>query len=358
MNLREEARLTIDSIDAQMVELFEKRMEAVTKVALHKAQTGMAVFDSSREDAVVARNVARLKNPGLAAYYEDYIRHTMAVSRNYQEYQLGLDKVAYQGVEGAFTHIALKRLFPHAKALNYQTWDDVFEAVKKGDAAYGVLPFENSHAGDVSSVLDLCFEHKGVNVVQMYDLPVRHNLLVVPGTTLKLVVSHAQAISQSEQFLKSNNLPAKAFANTAMAAKYVAETGDKSVAAIASIETAELYGLEPLVRDIQMDGDNTTRFIVISKETPSTGNRFSILFTVDHKPGALSRIIQIVGDAGYNMESIKSRPRPGVKFQYYFYIEVQGSAYSEQGRELLESLAKHCETLRVLGIYSREGDHE
>ena len=243
MNELEQARQQIDEIDAQMAALFEQRMQAVTMVAHHKAQTGMAVFDASREDAVVAKNVARLQNPKMAAYYEDFIRHTMAVSRSYQEYRLGLDKVAYQGVEGAFTHIALRHLFPHSKALNFAGWNEVFDAVVSGECAYGVLPFENSNAGDVSSVLDLCYQYEGIHVVQMYDQPISQNLLVVPGTALRdvrTVLSHPQAISQSSQFLRANGLTAKASANTAIAAKQVAEMGDKSVAAIASAETAAL----------------------------------------------------------------------------------------------------------------------
>ena len=357
MNELEQARQQIDEIDAQMAALFEQRMQAVTMVAHHKAQTGMAVFDASREDAVVAKNVARLQNPKMAAYYEDFIRHTMAVSRSYQEYRLGLDKVAYQGVEGAFTHIALRHLFPHSKALNFAGWNEVFDAVVSGECAYGVLPFENSNAGDVSSMQDLCYQYEGIHVVQMYDQPISQNLLVVPGTALRdvrTVLSHPQAISQSSQFLRANGLTAKASANTAIAAKQVAEMGDKSVAAIASAETAALYGLEVLVRNINTDGDNTTRFIVISKETPASGNRFSLLFTVSNKPGALSEIIQIIGRAGFNMESIKSRPHPGEKFQYYFYVEIEGSPMSEKGKLLLDEMQKLCRTVRLLGVYSRE----
>lgn len=356
----EQARKLIDSVDSQMVALFEQRMAAVTAVAKYKAETGMAVFDASREDAVVAKNVARLQDSSLAAYYEDFIRHTMAVSRAYQEYQLSQDKVAYQGVEGAFTHIAARRLFPHSKAINYASWNEVFDAVTSGTAAYGVLPFENSNAGDVSTVLDLCYKYRTVNVVQMYDLPISQNLLVLPGTTLKdikLVISHPQAISQSDQFLRANSLPAKAYPNTAIAAKTVAEQGDKTVAAIASAETAELYGLEVLVKNINTDGDNTTRFIVISRENPSSGNRFNLLFTVDNKPGALSEVINIIGEGGFNMESIKSRPHPGEKFQYYFYVEVAGNPYSKQGMELLSALQRICKTVRLLGVFNREEDH-
>ena len=106
--------------------------------------------------------------------------------------------------------------------------------------------------------------------------------------------------------------------NTAMAAKFVAESGDPSRAAIASAETAALYGLEVLVPSINTDGDNTTRFIVLSREKPTVGNRFSLLFTLDNKPGKLAEVIQVIGRFGYDMESIKSRPLPHVPFDYYF----------------------------------------
>ena len=122
---------------------------------------------------------------------------------------------------------------------------EVFDAVEKGDAAHGVVPFENSHAGDVSAVLDLCYNHPGLWVVDVYDLPISQNLLVLPGTQLSdltRVYSHQQAIAQSETFLKQFGLPATAMPNTAMAAKFVAESGDRTKAAIASVETAALYG--------------------------------------------------------------------------------------------------------------------
>ena len=153
--------------------------------------------------------------------------------------------------------------------MSYPTWDEVFDAVERGDAARGVVPFENSHAGDVSAVLDLCYNHPALWVVDVYDLPISQNLLVLPGTKLdqiKSVYSHQQAIAQSETFLRQFGLPATAMANTAMAAKFVAESGDSSKAAIASVETAALYGLEVLVPSINTDGDNTTRFIVLSRE--------------------------------------------------------------------------------------------
>lgn len=357
MDELEQARAQIDQIDKQMAALFEQRMAAVAAVAAYKNRHGLPILDAGREAQVVEKNLALLQNKELAPFYADYIRHQMGLSRQYQARVLGRDRVAYQGVEGAFAHIALKKLFPRAKELPCATWGQVFEAVETGRAACGVLPFENSHAGDVSAVLDLCFAHPGLYVTEVYDLPVCQNLLGLPGAKLSdvtRVCSHPQAIAQSERFLKSLGLPAEECLNTAVAAKKVAESGDKTLAAIASAETAALYGLKVLAADINSDGDNTTRFIVVGPELPQSGDRFSLLFTVEHKVGQLAKVIEAIGAAGFNMECIKSRPMPGVPFEYYFYVELVGQPGAQDAQALLAGLGSICNTLRVLGIFTRQ----
>lgn len=356
MDTLEQARREIDEVDAQLASLFERRMHAVAAVAAYKHDHGLPIHDPAREEQVLEKAAARIEDPALRPYYLDHVRNRMAVARQYEALLLGQNRVAYQGVEGAFAHIALRNLFPHAEAVSCPTWDEVFNRVASGDAACGVVPFENSHAGDVSAVLDLCYAHPELWVVQVYDLPVRQNLLVLPGTPLsavRQVYSHQQAISQSETFLKQMKLPCTAMDNTAMAAKFVAEGGDPSRAAIASRETAALYGLEVLVPDINTDGDNTTRFIVISREKPTRGNRFSLLFTVDNKPGKLAAVIQKIGASGFNMESIKSRPMPHMPFEYYFYAELVGDPARAESEALLQELDRTCRTVRMLGVYTK-----
>lgn len=355
MNQLEQARITIDTIDRQMAQLFEQRMNAACAVADYKAEHGLPIYDAAREQQVLAKNTARIENPALRPYYADWLQHQMDLTKAFEAYRMGRDRVAYQGVEGAFAHIAATRLYPHAKAVGYATWDAVFDAVERDEAAYGVLPFENSHAGDVSAVLDLCYAHD-LAVVRVYDLPVVQNLLGLPGAQLNgitEVYSHQQAISQSEKFLRSFGLAARAMENTAMAAQYVAQTGDVTKAAIASAETAALYGLQVLVPGINTDGDNTTRFIVVAKGLPNEGNRFSLLFTVDNKPGKLAGVIERIGASGFNMECIKSRPMPHVPFEYYFYVELEGSPSSDATARLLTELETICRTVRVLGVYTK-----
>ena len=356
MDALQNARAEIDAVDAQLAALFERRMAAVLTVAQYKKEHGLPIFDAAREAVVLDRSAARIQDPALRPYYRDHVQNLMDVAKQYEAQVLGRNRAAYQGVEGAFAHIALKALFPHAEAVSFPTWDEVFDAVEKGDAAHGVVPFENSHAGDVSAVLDLCYNHPALWVVGVYDLPISQNLLVLPGTQLsdlKMVYSHQQAIAQSETFLKQFRLPASAMPNTALAAKFVAESGDKTKAAIASAETAQLYGLDVLVPSINTDGDNTTRFIVLSREKPTAGNRFSLLFTVDNKPGKLGEVIQIIGRSGFNMESIKSRPMPHVPFEYYFYVELVGDPTADETGALLHELDRTCRTVRLLGVYTK-----
>lgn len=356
MDALQQARAGIDAVDAQIARLFEERMRAVVQVAAYKKSTGKPVLDAAREAEVIEKNAARIENAELKEYYAEWQKSLMAISRRYQAKMLGLDKVAYQGVEGAFAHIALTRLFPGAQAVACPAWEDVFAAVEAGEAAYGVLPFENSSTGDVSEVLDLCFAHS-CHVVRVYDLPVVQNLLGVPGAQLsdvKTVYSHPQGLRQSARFLRQLGVQGREYPNTAMAAQAAAAAGDKSVAAIASAETAALYGLELLAAGVNGADGNTTRFIVIAKQLPQSGNRFSLLFTVDNKAGQLASVIQIIGQEGFNMESIKSRPLPHTPWEYYFYVELVGDAADAPCRGLLERLAGVCRSVKLLGVFTKE----
>ncbi|HIX17357.1 MAG TPA: chorismate mutase [Candidatus Gemmiger faecavium] len=364
MELLEQARAEIDAVDAQMAELFERRMRAVAMVARSKADTGKPIFDPVRERAVIEKNTARIGDETLRPYYNRFLQQAMAVSRAYQRELLGRGTAAYQGVEGAWAHIASRRVFPFARQMACKTWADVFDAVTAGKAEFGVLPFENSTAGDVSAVLDLLYAHPDLSVCGVYDLPIRQDLLGVPGATLaglRTVVSHQQALSQSAPFLKAHALETRVWGNTADAARYVSELGDPTVGAVASAETARLYGLQVLAQGINEDGDNTTRFVVITRTRDEDipvgeGQRIALLFTVDHKPGKLAQVIERIGSLGFNMESIKSRPLPHVQFEYYFYVQLicPQQAAGQSCRALLHDLEAPCRTVRLLGVFDHE----
>ena len=145
MDALEHARAEIDEVDAQLAALFERRMAAVLQVAEYKRAHGLPIFDAAREAAVLEKAAARIHAPALRPYYKDHVQNMMDVAKQYEALILGQNRAAYQGVEGAFAHIALRALFPHAEAVSCPTWDEVFAAVERGDAAHGVVPFENSH---------------------------------------------------------------------------------------------------------------------------------------------------------------------------------------------------------------------
>ena len=139
MDALEQARAEIDTVDAQLAALFERRMAAVLQVAEYKRAHGLPVYDAARETAVLEKAAARIQDPALRPYYKDHVQNLMDVAKQYEAVVLGQNRAAYQGVEGAFAHIALRALFPHAEAVSYSTWDEVFEAVPSGEAAHGDL---------------------------------------------------------------------------------------------------------------------------------------------------------------------------------------------------------------------------
>ncbi len=353
MDKLSQARMKINDIDARIAPLFEERMRAVEEVIAYKLENGLPIFDAAREDAVIERNLSRIEKEAYRPYYADFLRDVMRVSKQYQRSLVSAGTVVYQGAEGAYAFIALKKLFPHQTARSYETWEDVFAAVENGDAACGVVPFENSYTGEVGEVLDLLYRH-GIYIREIYDLPIRHYLLAVPGASLseiRQVYSHPQALSQCRAFLEPYRFEQIPYLNTAVAAEYVAKSKDRTKAAIASKETAELYGLQVLKENINTSKENTTRFIVISREPGRSGNRFSLLFTLRHDAGQLAAVMQVIAQNGFNMECIRSKSMRDLPWQYYFYVEIVGDAASEEAKAMIRQIEPLCTRLKILGAY-------
>ncbi len=348
------AREAINRVDAEMAALFEQRMQAVEEVISYKLENGLPVLDTGREQQVLEQGLARIQNPVYREYYQEYLVHLMGLSKRYQRRLANQNRVGYQGTEGAFSYLALKQLFPEQEAQSFVTFGELVRAVMSGEVSAGVLPFENSYTGEVGEVLDLLYESE-VKITRVFDLPVNHHLMALPAVCLeeiRAVYSHQQALSQCSRYLDEHGFERMAYPNTALAARYVAETGDRSKAAIASRETAELYGLEILAENINTSAENTTRFIVVEPafgEDP--GDRFSILFTVRHDAGALAGAMQVIARHGFNMESIRSKSIRNVPWQYYFYAELVGDCRSADAGKLLAELNEVCSSCRLLGSY-------
>ena len=355
-NKLDEARKIINEADAQMAELFVKRMKAVEAVYEYKKEFGLPILDQRREDAVIEKNAALVDDPVLKGYYIDYLKNLMAVSRAYQyRMQSGL-KIAYSGVEGAFAHIAAGRIFPEANRVSYSDFKAAYDAVVKGECDVAVLPIENSYAGEVGQTMDLIFSG-GLFINGIYELEIHQNLLGLSNATvedIKKVTSHSQALSQCHDYIMMRGFEVEEANNTAVAAKTVAEQNDKSLGAIASAETAEIYGLKVIEANINQSGENTTRFAVLSKVQSSAPSLSStvLMFTVQHEAGSLANAIGIIGRHGYNMTALRSRPMKKHSWQYYFYVEIDGTVNTENGAKMLTELQTVCESLKVAGSFA------
>ncbi len=355
-NKLDEARKIINEADSQMAELFVKRMRAVEEVYEYKRELGLPILDQKREDSVIEKNTALVEDEVLKEYYIDFLKNVMSVSRSYQyRMQNGL-KVAYSGVEGAFAHIAAGRIFPQGNVISHSNFKAAYDAVVKGECDAAVLPIENSYAGEVGQTIDLIFSG-GLFINGIYELEIYQNLLGLPDACvedIKKVTSHQQALSQCHDYIEMRGFLAEEANNTALAAKTVADTGDKSLGAIASRETAEIYGLKVIESNINKSGENTTRFAVVSKvcaNTPAFGSTV-LMFTVKHEAGSLANAIGIIAKYGYNMTALRSRPMKKHSWQYYFYVEIDGITDTENGKKMLSELGGVCEKLKVAGTFA------
>jgi prephenate dehydratase len=275
--------------------------------------------------------------------------------------------VAYQGEPGAFGEEAVVGWFAsEVTPVSMPTFNAVCAAVESGRADAGVLPLENSLAGTVGDALD-ALATGSLQVIGEVLLPVRHQLLVVPGADLReirAVSSHWQALAQCERYLARNGWTVIAAADTAGAARDLAASGAGDRAAIASRRAAERYGLEVAAANIQDADDNVTRFAILAAGAadvlpaptgplvPRGGGRETLVtFETGHRPGDLHRALGAFADAGINLSRIESRPSGEGRWRYRFLVQVSGDAGSEPLRGALEAMTAHTRSMRVLGTF-------
>ena len=344
-----EVRKEIDEIDRKLLPLFLKRMQCSEKVAALKREAGAPVLNAGREQEILAG--VREKGGDYGAEAEALYRSIMSISRMRQHKLLSggeelrvlereasrvmperPEMVVCQGVEGAYSHQAALSFFGEAPISFAPTWKQVFEDVKAGRAQFGVLPVENSAAGSVTGVYDLILRYRFF-IVGAEAVRVEHCLAAADRETpVTAVVSHPQALSQCAEYLESHGLKAVEYSNTAAAAKYVAEQKPKGVAALCSREAARQYRLSILEENVQDEKDNTTRFVIISKEPifPENAEKISLCFSLPHTPGALHTVLARFALCGLNMTKIESRPIPDKAFTYDFYLDFTGNIHETE----------------------------
>ena len=367
-------RKQIDEIDDQLIPLLMKRMDIAKEVAAYKVEHSIPVLNAEREQEILDSVAAKCGEQGEAI--KTIFSATMDVSRALQhkiigggselrslvenarkEERLTTDgmPIACQGVEGAYSGIAGETLFPNTEIKFYKQFENVFEAVNKGKARFGIIPVENSTAGSVHESYDLIMKYRFF-VVGACDLKIEHCLCAKEGTKFEKideVYSHPQALSQCNIFLKSFDFTGVNFTNTAAAAKYVAESKKNNIGAICSVSAAKKYGLKILRRGIQNIVNNTTRFIVISKELviDSAADKISLIFSAPHTTGSLYRVLGRFSMTGLNLTKLESRPMANGKFDYFFYADVLGNVYDEATLDLLCALSDELDEFTFLGNF-------
>ena len=267
-------------------------------------------------------------------------------------------KIAYQGVAGAYSHIAAKTLFPQAQYLACDTFEQAMRLVRQKQASYAVIPVENSTAGRVSDVHFL-LPQTGLFITGEFFLKIEHQLLGLPETELKNIktaYSHPQALAQSNEFLKANGIEPVSYIDTAKSCEYILSQGDETKACIASKLAGEMYGLKILAPDIQTMQNNTTRFLIMAEKEKipeDDGGKFitSFIFKAKHIPAALYKALGGFATNGINLTKIESYLLGGKFVAAQFYVEIESHPSRKAFQNAFEELEYFSQSVRLLGTY-------
>jgi chorismate mutase/prephenate dehydratase len=345
-----DVRQQIDAIDSQFLELLKKRLLCAKKIGELKDQNNKAKWDPLRERQIFERllaenNGAFPEEPLLSIFHELSQKHV---------------EVAYLGPEATFSHLAGVKYFGHAaKYLPLETIEDIFDEVERGRTEYGIVPVENSIEGAVTSTLDSFIKYN-VKICGELNLGITQNLVNKSGNMddIRLVVSHPQPIAQCRQWLKKHlpNVTVQEVSSTSAAAKMAAE--DPGVAAIASSLAITTYHLQTVVKGIEDYRGNTTRFLLIGKESPSRSgkDKTSLLVSLLDRPGALNDALSILAQRSINLTRIESRPVKDEPGRYLFFIDMLGHLEDEIVKDGCERLKEICSYFEWLGSYPRVGE--
>ncbi|WP_298016940.1 bifunctional chorismate mutase/prephenate dehydratase [uncultured Dysosmobacter sp.] len=372
-----EIRTKIDAVDDQLLQLFLERMSLAEDVAAYKNEHHLPILNKERERAVLAKVTERSGEKERYAYHLFSTLFELARSRQAELIasptkvaakvkaslaagseifpQTGL--VACQGVEGANSQVACDRLLPRGNVVYVKTFEAVVSAVESGFCKFGVLPIENSSNGSVRAVYELLQEHN-LSIVRSTRLCIRHELLALPGVKMSDITeiySHEQAIGQCSKFLNGlTGIRVIPCDNTAVAAKMVAESGNRHAAAISSHPCAALYGLECIDDHIQNSDNNYTRFICVTKDPAiyAGANRISLIIAFENRPGALYELLSKLAALDINLTKLESCPVAGSDFEFIFFLELDASVQDPSVLAMLEEMERSCAQFQFLGNYA------
>jgi chorismate mutase/prephenate dehydratase len=268
-----------------------------------------------------------------------------------------MTKVAFQGEKGSFSEDAVVTFFGSVDLLPCHYLQDVFEAVVKDEANFGMIPVENSQAGSINESYDLMLKYE-LSIFGEVDLKISHCLMALPGETLESinrVYSHPQALAQCDQFLNRLSVEIVPTYDTAGSAKLIKDKGLENCAAIASKRVSQIYQMKILAENIETNPNNYTKFFVISKQKPeyAPASKTSLVFTTKHVPGALYTCLGAFATRGINLTKLESRPTKDRPWEYLFYVDLEGHIEDEPCKEALVELQGKTNFLKVLGSYPK-----
>lgn len=370
----------IDNIDRTLVELYEKRMLIVEKVAEYKLINKLPVLNESREETVIRKNINYLKEKRFEKSTEAFFKDIMRISREFQKEILESKKIneednnhlgekkiledsdlkiGFQGVSGSFSEEALFQYFgENVNTYNVNEFEDVFIELKNDKIQYGVLPIENSSTGAISEVYDLLNKYE-LFIIGEVCLKINQNLMGIQGAVLediKEVYSHPQGFEQCKEFLKKypdwRLIP---YYNTAKSAEYVKEQNCKSKAVIASEKASKIYDLEIFKAKINSNTSNTTRFAVIGKKLMLSKecNKISVVLGTEHKAGCLFNVLRYFAENNINLLKIESRPIKNTPWEYFFYVDFEGNLEEEKVKSAINLIKENSHYFKIIGNYKK-----
>ncbi len=371
----ETVRKKISEIDDRILELLGQRRTLAHEVIKVKDEHKMPLRDTQREEALLSNLIRKGRELKLDAHlitrvFHEIIDDSIRSQQNLLQKNLNPDRgpsrrIAYQGIDGAYSHLAAKKFFGDAldaaNFMGYSSFAEVVGAVEEGVADYGMLPVENTTAGSINEVYDILSRTR-LSIVGEEIFRVEHCLIglkAVPLAALRIVYSHPQALAQCGRFLAQlTNCRTEEFTDTAMAVRMIKAEGDPAMAAVASEEASKLYGLEILTRNIADHPENFTRFLVVAPKPinvdPRVASKTSIIMATRHQEGALLRALDVLHRAQISLTKLESRPKAGSPFEYLFYIDFEGGIGEGRVSKALEELRGATSYLKILGSYPSE----
>jgi chorismate mutase/prephenate dehydratase len=350
----EELRKQIDELDTRIIKLIAERMTVTQNIGKEKMESGKPIEDKAREQAVLqrVRGLAQAENLNPEEISKIYQRIFFA-SKEVQ----GVT-VAFQGEVGAYSEEAAYQYFgPGARLKPCESLEEAFQAVERGDVQFGLVPAENSLEGSIPRTYDLLLD-SCPKVSGEFQLRIVHCLIGPPEAqidSIKEVYSHFQALGQCKMFLRQMAWKLTPTYDTAGSVKLIKENEMADKAAIASARAAEIYGMKILVRSIEDNPNNYTRFFILSKQEsePSGDDKTSIVFSVKHKPGALYDALNELATRKINLTKIESRPTRQKPWEYNFYVDFEGYYKDKAVQDALRGLENAAIFVKILGSYPK-----